>query len=721
MSDVIISIPGATDVTVENAAASSVVVTFPASNNFVTTIIDRGILYGVTGAQGPTGPQGSQGIQGIPGIGIASGGSIGQVLVKTSTTDYITGWLTLDKTAVGLSNVDNTTDLLKPISNATQTALDGKQDLATNLTSISALTFASTSFVKMTAAGTFALDTNTYLTAESDTLASVTGRGNTTTNAITVGGLTVATNLIYTDTVNSRVGIGTTSPQYKLDVVGQYKQTNPSGLLSLYHISTANANQVRGVWDFYTNTAVAPDFFGRFGFKFEGGTADSFKQFQINVASSTTPSMVVTGGGLVGIGTIIPSHNLDVNGTARIQNQLTTTGSITASSAIARGVYMNQTLVAAANNDVLVGLDIKPTFTLGAFTGTTSAALRVAGNILVSATATYDLGTSAVRFRNIYASGDISSSNNVLTANMWANTIKPLSGSNILFTDTSANAKGNFFMATGNLLLQNGGTFTDAGYRLDVVGADSRFNGIRAGLGAGQVATNTVFGFNGLNANTTGTQNVAIGYQALRDNTTAVNNVAVGVNALLVTTIGQDNTAIGTSALFKNTASGNTSVGYWSLLENISGTGLVAIGNQALRNSTGNNNTAVGYQAGFAVTTGNNNTAIGASCAIETTTGIRNTYVGALITSSANAANNTAIGTSTVGTGNNNCIMGYLASSGGFGGSVVLGREAIATASNQFVIGSNSMPSGAVAIEVNTSTRVWNVIINGTARKILLA
>lgn len=40
----------------------------------------------------------------------------------------------------------------------------GGQPLNTNLTSLSGLTYASTSFVKMTAAGTFALDTNTYLT-----------------------------------------------------------------------------------------------------------------------------------------------------------------------------------------------------------------------------------------------------------------------------------------------------------------------------------------------------------------------------------------------------------------------------------------------------------------------------------------------------------------------------------------------------------------------------
>jgi hypothetical protein len=34
---------------------------------------------------------------------------------------------TLDKTAVGLGNVDNTSDANKPVSTATQTALDGKQ------------------------------------------------------------------------------------------------------------------------------------------------------------------------------------------------------------------------------------------------------------------------------------------------------------------------------------------------------------------------------------------------------------------------------------------------------------------------------------------------------------------------------------------------------------------------------------------------------------------
>lgn len=68
-------------------------------------------------------------------------------------------------------------------------------------------------------------------------------------------------------------------------------------------------------------------------------------------------------------------------GTATPSAILHTVGSVTASSAIARGNYMQPTLVAAANSDVLVGLDIAPTFTVGAFTGVTSTALRVTGNL----------------------------------------------------------------------------------------------------------------------------------------------------------------------------------------------------------------------------------------------------------------------------------------------------------------------------------------------------
>jgi hypothetical protein len=145
---------------------------------------------GATGSQGPqgvkgdTGSTGSQGVPGTPGAtgsqgpagpGVATGGTTGQLLAKIDATNYNTQWInppsgggiadtvtanslrspgawvagqpfitagttaqywrgdktfvTLDKTAVGLANVDNTTDAAKPVSTATQTALNGKAAL----------------------------------------------------------------------------------------------------------------------------------------------------------------------------------------------------------------------------------------------------------------------------------------------------------------------------------------------------------------------------------------------------------------------------------------------------------------------------------------------------------------------------------------------------------------------------------------------------------------
>jgi hypothetical protein len=55
------------------------------------------------------------------------------VITPGTTSQYWRGdktWQTLDKAAVGLSNVDNTSDVNKPISTATQTALNLKADLA---------------------------------------------------------------------------------------------------------------------------------------------------------------------------------------------------------------------------------------------------------------------------------------------------------------------------------------------------------------------------------------------------------------------------------------------------------------------------------------------------------------------------------------------------------------------------------------------------------------
>jgi hypothetical protein len=89
----------------------------------------------------------------------------------------------------------------------------GGQPLATNLTSLSGLTYASTSFVKMTAAGTFALDTNTYLTGNQSITLSGDISGTGTTTITTAIGTNKVTNAmlaqVSTATIHGRATAGT--------------------------------------------------------------------------------------------------------------------------------------------------------------------------------------------------------------------------------------------------------------------------------------------------------------------------------------------------------------------------------------------------------------------------------------------------------------------------------------------------------------------------------
>ena len=79
------------------------------------------------------------GIPGTPGpagVGVPVGGTASQALTKIDGTNYNTHWVTIDKSFVGLANVDNTSDLNKPVSTATQTALNLEEDLSSKSTNI---------------------------------------------------------------------------------------------------------------------------------------------------------------------------------------------------------------------------------------------------------------------------------------------------------------------------------------------------------------------------------------------------------------------------------------------------------------------------------------------------------------------------------------------------------------------------------------------------------
>jgi hypothetical protein len=146
--------------------------------------------------------------------------------------------------------------------------------------------------------------------------------------------------------------------------------------------------------------------------------------------------------------------------------------------------------------------------------------------------------------------------------------------------------------ATGNVLIQNGGTFTDDGInRLQVSGSakftsDILVNGINIGLGAGNVASNLRFGGSALLSNTSGAGNVALGYAAMYYNLNGSNNMAIGVQALVGNSSGDNNVAVGTAALFGNSNGyNNVAIGHWAAYDSVG----------SLSNSVGANNIFIGY------------------------------------------------------------------------------------------------------------------------------
>jgi hypothetical protein len=82
-------------------------------------------------------------------------------------------------------------------------------------------------------------------------------------------------------------------------------------------------------------------------------------------------------------------QRLQVTGTALFTGAVTGVGNsstytVTAAAGSAISKSITSTLVAAANNDILSGLDINPTFTNGAFTGVSNNILRVRGTGLIN-------------------------------------------------------------------------------------------------------------------------------------------------------------------------------------------------------------------------------------------------------------------------------------------------------------------------------------------------
>jgi len=261
-----------------------------------------------------------------------------------------------------------------------------------------------------------------------------------------------------------------------------------------------------------------------------------------------------------------------------------------------------------------------------------------------------------------------------------------------------------------------------------------KVDGSLAGFTGSLGDSNVSFGYKALSNNAfMGNANVAIGIEALSNNTYGKGNTATGSEALFTNQTGSWNTATGSQALYYNTGSYNTANGFFALYSNISGHYNTANGYQALNNNTtGPYNTAVGYRTLYSNKAGSDNTATG-SFALYYNTAHANTANGCSslsnnTTGSGNTANgayslycnmtgsyNTSIGHFTLSnnqTGNYNTAIGCEADieASNLTNSTAIGYGALASASNQIVLGNYTVSSVGGAV-------TWSTTSDGRAKK----
>lgn len=160
---------------------------------------------------------------------------------------------------------------------------------------------------------------------------------------------------------------------------------------------------------------------------------------------------------------VFPTPKMGI-GTAAPIAPLQVSTEIAATSGTGRGVYFNPNVVATANGDTLVGLDIAPTFNIDGFTEVTNYAIRHTGDIIPSVNGASNIGLGTTRYNGGFF--------NVLSAtNIRSSGVLPITFKNGASTIELAK-----MFDTGNWVFQNGGTFTDvASSRLTVNGTTQGF------------------------------------------------------------------------------------------------------------------------------------------------------------------------------------------------------------------------------------------------------
>ena len=512
------------------------------------------------------------------------------------------------KTSLGVDQINNTSDASKPISTATQAALNTKANASDVTTSLA------TKVDKVTDKG---LSTNDYTTAEKTKLAAITGTNTgdqDLSSYVTITQLATkanASDVTTSLTAKANASDLTTSLATKVDkVTGKELSTND--------YTTAEKTKLAAITG--TNTGDQVNITGN------AGTATKLQ------TSRTINGIAFDGSADITLPT--PASGIPYTGAT----QAVDLGAFNLTVMTVNGITLGRGLNGNTDSNIAIGKDVLRSVTGGSYL------TAVGHEALNSNTTGYNntaIGSAALK-ANTSGLANTSIGSNSLQSNTTANFVTAVGNHALRYNTTGGN---NTAVGSGALEFNTTGELNSAfGYdalKKNTTGSRNTATGVNALVDNTTGSENTATGFGALLRNTTGSRNTATGQYALALNTTGDDNTAFGHSALYPNTTGYKNTAVGQGAL-KNNSTGfeNSALGEGTLANNTTGSYNSAFGRESLHNSNGDNNTAIGWRAGFQ--TGSNNTSVGWQAGY--TAGTNNTAIGSGADFGANLTNATAIG-----------------------------------------------------------------------------
>ena len=363
------------------------------------------------------------------------------------------------------------------------------------------------------------------------------------------GGKFTQNNNLFWDNSNSRLGVGTSSPQYALDVSGQ---AQISGTLKIGAVTIPNT-------DGASNQVLTTNGSGTASWQSVSSLASGWS---LSGNSNTNPSSNFIG--TTDNQSLVFKANSQLAGKIDLNYNNTSFG------------YQSANAANNGTNNTFLGYQAGYANTSGpSNTGVGSIAL----NANTSGSNNAALGSGAL------AANTTGSNNTAVGSGALRNNTTSAANAAFGAAALNANTSGNYNVALGTYSLQN-----------NTIGA-----------------SNTASGYSSLGSNTTGSGNTATGAAALQTNTTGINNTAVGNGAMQNGTTSSSNAAVGAFALqYVTTGSNNAGLGYGALGYMTTGSNNTSLGNSSgITDTLGSNNTFVG--SGADATSGNlsNATALG--------------------------------------------------------------------------------------------------------------